>query len=793
MEIIDNTLDVLKQEIIKKYNLNEIVVELLIKRGFDTEQKINHFLNPSENDFHNPFLLKNMDKLVKRVNRAIEKNEKVLIFGDYDVDGVSASAILIKYFASKQFYVDYFLPNRYIDGYGLTNASILNIKEKYNPNLIITVDCGISCYNEVEYAKSLGIDIIITDHHDIPEIIPDTIVINAKLPNQKYPFNYLCGTGVAFKVVQALSGLKEAKKYLGICAIATIADIVPLVDENRAIVKFGMQDFDKNLPLGIKLLMKDNKLDNSVTATDIAFKLSPKINAAGRMGDAGVALKLYIKEDKHYLENTIENINNLNAERQSLCNRVYEDVIEKLSHINIANYNSIVLYSKKWDSGILGIVSAKIANEFHRPTILFQELDGELKGSARSVNDIDIFSAISSLKEVLEAFGGHKMAAGLTIKTKNFKNFITSINNYLSANYSSKDFMPYNNYDYELSCEQITPKLVKDLDCFEPCGCGNPKPVFNLVLDKSANVSPMPKHQNHINITNKNLSIVAFNSYKYLPLIKHCSFRQVQLELQLSNYKNKSYLKGLAKNISTGKIEKPKNNEIILGEYLKQISFSNIGNKKIETFNKQKLSSLISKAKNELFGTLFVCSSFDGYNEFLRECGDDKNFQHYIYEVISNSGINSVILSPTNFTNFSLYKNIVFLDTILHKGYLNALANCSNAKIYIPNYKKIDSAIFKNLSIDRNVFGQYFKLFSNFASTHASFYNEIDLYKLISNSNKNINFKQFIFCLYVFIELNILSLEPEMEVMSLKENKKVVSKLTNSNFYNQISLILKTI
>lgn len=790
---MENNINInLKQEIITKYNLSGLVVDLLISRGYDTKEKIEHFLNPTEKDFYDPFLLRGMKELVARVNKAIEKNEKVLIFGDYDVDGVSASAILIKYFASKKFYVDYFLPNRYIDGYGLTNASILNIKNKYNPNLIITVDCGIACYNEVEYAKTLGIDIIITDHHDIPEIIPNTIVVNAKLPNQKYPFNALCGTGVAFKIVQALSGLEEAKKYLGICAIATIADIVPLVDENRAIVKFGMQNFNENLPLGIKLLFKDNKLDFNASSTDIAFKLSPKINAAGRMGDASVALKLYIKDDKLFLENTIENLNNLNTERQSLCNKVYEDVIEKISHINLSNYNCIVLYSKKWDSGILGIVSAKIANEFHRPTILFQEKDGELKGSARSVNDIDIFSAISSLKEVLEAFGGHKMAAGLTIKTKNFKNFITNINNYLAKNYTAKDFLPCNNYDYDLSCEQITTKLAKDLECFEPCGCGNPKPVFNILLDKTASVSPMPKHPNHININNKGLCVVAFNSYKYLPLIKSCSERNIQFELQISNFKNKSYIKGLAKNISTGLLDKPKNNDIIYGEYLKQVSFTNVTPKKVETYNKQKLKSLIDKASNELFGTLFVCSTFDGYQDFLKESGEGKFCEHYVNEVISNSGINAVILCPVNFNNFSIYKNIVFLDSVLSKNYINAIGEISNAKIYIPNYKKVDSQIFKGLSLDRNVFGHYFKLFSNFASTHANFYNEIDLYKKIKEDNKDINFKQFVFCLQTFVELNILNFEKEMEVFSLIENKKVVSKLTNSNFYNQINLILKT-
>ena len=321
-------------KISKKFNLSPIVVELLFSRDYTTEEQISKFLNPKIEDLYDPYLLKDMDRAVERIKNAIKNNEKVLIFGDYDVDGVSASAILIKYFSSINFYVDYYLPNRYIDGYGLTNATIDKVKEMFNPTLIITVDCGIACFNEVEYAKTLGIDTIVTDHHDIPEVVPNTIVVNAKLPDQKYPFSQLCGTGVALKLVHAMSDLETAKKYLAICALATISDIVPLVDENRAIVKLGLERFEKDLPLGIKMLIKDSKLSYNILASDVSFRLSPKINAAGRMGDASVALKLFIEEDKILLKNTIDNLNNLNINRQALCNEVYDDALLKLRKIN---------------------------------------------------------------------------------------------------------------------------------------------------------------------------------------------------------------------------------------------------------------------------------------------------------------------------------------------------------------------------------------------------------------------------------------------------------------------------
>ena len=685
------------------------------------------------------------------------------------------------------------MPNRYVDGYGLTKESILFVKEKYNPSLIITVDCGIACFEEVEFAKTQGIEIVVTDHHDIPERIPNTIVVNAKLPNQEYPFQFLCGTGLAFKVVQALSNLEEAKKYLGIAAIATIADIVPLVSENRAIVKLGMENFNENLPVGIKMLMAENKLDMKASSTDIAFKLSPKINAAGRMGDASVALKLYIKDDKIFLKKTIETLNNLNLERQSLCNKVYEDVIERLAKINIANYNSIVLYSKKWDSGILGIVSAKVANEFNRPTILLSEVGDELKGSARSVNDIDIFSAISSLKkEVLEAFGGHKMAAGLTIKTKNFKSFLTSLNEYLAKNYSSKDFLPSSNFDLSIRAEQVTNKLVNDLKVLEPCGCGNPKPVFNMVLSPSATASSLPRHPNHITIYNKNLNIVAFNSYKYLPLIKNSSYRQVQLELQIDTFKGNPCVKGIAKNITTGFLEGNKNSsDFIAGEYIKQLFYNSSNQKQVLEYSSKKLESLLLTAEQESFGTLFVCSTFESYKKFLPSIKNNKAMQHYLYEVISNSGINAVVVSPTGFENFGAYKRIVFLDAVLSKGYINKISQLSNAKIFVPKQNNFDKSILKSINCDRAVFGHYFKLFSLFASTQEGFFNDIELYKKLIKLDKKINFKQFIFCLYVFVELGIFTLENELDLISLKENKKVVSALTNSNFYNSVKSLLE--
>ncbi len=771
---------------IKSSNISPILLSLLHKRGLESEAEIEHFLNPTESDFSDPYLLHDMDRLVDRIRRAVRDNEKVLIFGDYDVDGISATAILIKYFEQNNFYVDYFLPNRYVDGYGLTCEAILKIKEKYNPSLIITVDCGISCYKEVEFARTLGIEIAVTDHHDIPDIIPSGIVVDPKLEGQDYPCSYLCGTGVAFKVVQALSGLEEARKYLGICAIATIADIVPLLGENRAIVKLGMQDFESNLPLGIKMLFEENDLPLTASSSEIAFRLAPKINASGRMGDASVALRLYIKKDKILLKNSIEELNRMNNERQALCNKVYADASEKLSRINVANYNSIVLYSKDWDSGILGIVASRIAGEYNRPTILLSDLGEELKGSARSINDIDILKAISSQKEVLVTFGGHKMAAGLTIEKKNFTSFLYHLNEYIASHYTPQDFLPRDNYDYELSSDEVTLSLVEELKLLEPTGCDNPKAVFKVAIDDHATITTMKNHPRHINIISGNMSIVAFNSYKSLSVLKLAKDRSAFVELQDNAFRSKKHVKAIARSFLTGPISRPRL-DVLHGEYLKQLFYDNRAPRQVDIcYN---IDNLINKAEQELFGTLIVCNEYSSYQDICKKT-EGKNFKHFIYSVLSSHGQNGILLCPAGFDNLGSYKRIIFVDSPLSSEYLGQVCEHTSSQIMIVKNKKWSKSIFSGLATDRATFATFFKLISTLASSRFNFADDIGLFREACNISKTISFKQFIFCLYTFIELELFRMEEEMGLYTLVENKGKTLSLTDSAFYNKVNLII---
>ena len=494
----------------RQLNLNEKVVELLFSRGIDSKQKINEFFNPSFSHFNNPFLLKGMEEAKEKILNSVKSNENILVFGDYDVDGISASAIIIKLLEKLNCKANYFLPNRFVDGYGLTKQAIDKVKEKFNPKLIITVDCGISCYEEVEYAKSLGIDIVVTDHHEIPQQIPNTIVINPKLENQAYPFKDLCGTGVALKVAQAILN-DNCEEFLPIAALATIADIVSLTEENRAIVSLGLKLFEKYLPVGIKELLKDNKISiKNVTSTDIAFKIAPKINSSGRMGEANDSLKIYLETKLDVIKKQIAKINEYNTNRQKACAEVYDDCVEMLKKTNMSNEPSIILYSKEWDSGILGIVCARLVENYNRPAFLFAEEDGLLHGSARSLQDVNVHEILSNMKDILETFGGHKMAAGMCLKKEHFYKFKQNVNDFILTKVSPKAFLPISYYDLDIEESQLTEKFLEDLNKLEPFGLNNSKPLLKISTQQ-AKINSLKNFACHYNIVIGKLNLIYFN------------------------------------------------------------------------------------------------------------------------------------------------------------------------------------------------------------------------------------------------------------------------------------------
>ena len=462
-------------------NISELLAKVLVNRGFKEKEEIDKFLYPKIEDLNDPFLLNDMNIAVERILQAKERGEKVTVYGDYDVDGITSIAVLVKFFRELGIDIEYYLPSRLEEGYGLNNDALLKIKNN-RTDLLITVDCGISAYNEVEYAKSLGMEVIVTDHHECPEKIPDTIaVIDPKRPDNTYPFNALAGVGVTFKLIEAISlklGLDRKKylKYLDIVCLGTVADIVPLVNENRVIVKYGLMLVKETKNVGLRALIKMsgyNKIDSSL----ISFGLAPRINACGRMGKADLALELLLTNDVAEAENIASELNNINKERQEVEKHIMEDAIKIIEEGKLYEDDVIVVGKEGWHHGVIGIVASKITEMYYKPSILLCFEDGIGKGSGRSIEGFDLHKALNYCMDDLTRFGGHEMAIGLTINQDSFEKFRKDINEY-AKNVIEKDKIPTIKVDSEINADMISLEKLSELEILEPYGEANQMPIF---------------------------------------------------------------------------------------------------------------------------------------------------------------------------------------------------------------------------------------------------------------------------------------------------------------------------
>lgn len=476
-------------EIKEKYKLTDLVANILVGRNIVKDEEIQVFLNPTRNDFYNPFLLPDMEIAVNRIIKAIENKEKVIIYGDYDVDGITSISVLKQFLEDRGINVFQTIPNRLDEGYGLNKEAIEKIaKEKYT--LMITVDCGISGIEEIDYANSLGIETIVTDHHEPLDLLPNALaVIDPKIKKSKYPFNQLAGVGVVFKLIQAISNKlnldeKEYLKYLDLVAIGTISDIVPLIDENRVIAKLGLKLVEVTKNIGLRTLLDSlgYKLINSIT---ISFGVAPRINACGRMGQAEEALNLFLTKDLQEARNLTNKLNEYNSKRQDIEKRIYEDAISKIENENIASEDCIVIAGENWHHGVIGIVASKITDMYFKPSILICMEEDDGKGSGRSIPGFDLHNALCKTSEYLQKYGGHEMAVGLSLKKVDFNNFKKAFEDYAKT-CNLKEIVPIINIDKIIEDKELTIQSVKDLTKLEPFGEANKCPLFaykNLKID----------------------------------------------------------------------------------------------------------------------------------------------------------------------------------------------------------------------------------------------------------------------------------------------------------------------
>lgn len=767
-------------EYAKEFNVTEPVIKLLFSRGINSKKEISEFLNCSINQFYNPFQLKGMKEAVEAIKNAIETKKKILIVGDYDTDGICSTAILYKYFESIGIKVDYFLPNRFADGYGLTIDTVNKIVAEFNPEFIITVDCGISCYKEVEYIQSLGIEIVVTDHHEIPEIVPDCICVDPKLPSN-YPFKELCGAGVALKVVQALSGLNEALKYTSIAALATVADIVPLQSENRAIVKNGLDNVNQ-LPVGVKKLIESLKIKD-MTSTDIAYKIAPKLNTAGRMGDATVAFKLFIEKNPSEIINILTLLEEQNNQRIEAGNIIYEDCINQLKNICISKLRAIVLYSDSWHAGVLGIVCAKLTEKYNRPVCLLTKVDNVYKGSIRSLPGIDIFKELSKCSDILVKFGGHSGAGGLTIEEAKLKEFADRLNKNITETYDDSYFDCIKYYDFDLSKNNVDIDFVKSLQVLEPFGFGNEKPVFKYTFN---NLKPerLKNYPNYLKLKTDNLEIMTFNLSEYYDSLNTNSNKNVLLDISVDTYNKKEKLKAIIKNITFDRINTGVKNEISLGYYAKQLNIP-----KYRYFNdiKEIDANMLKSIMHNSFGTLFVTNTIESYNYAVTNFGDFiKNYE--TYSVKDLTGSNTLLYMAKTTSNFSNYINVVFLDEVLDIKYLQSI----NANIYLAPVTK-DYTVLKSLNCDRKEFGYYHTAIKQTFAKGQYSYSEQEYFNLIKHNSgyKNLKFNQFIFVTMVLSELGIIKIDKKLDYYNI-EVTGFNSQLNLSTIYNFVKLYNET-
>ncbi|MCR4725741.1 MAG: single-stranded-DNA-specific exonuclease RecJ [Clostridia bacterium] len=673
--------------------VSPLFADILLSRGIETANAAKTFLHPSADDLTDPFSLAGMKEVVARIREAIAGKEKIVVYGDYDCDGIMATSILSGYLSSIGADVEYYIPNRFENGYGLNVEALEEIAETYFPDLIITVDCGTSSVKEAEYlSEDLAIDLIVTDHHTLPDVLPNAILLNPKLTPES-PAADLCGAGVAFKIVQALGGLDDAMKYVDFAAIATIADVVPLTRENRTIAYLGLKKINSRASLnkGLRMLIESCDFKSELTATDVSFTLAPRINAIGRISDAKEVVRLFISDEYIELEGLVEKLKVQNELRRSLEAQELKEAYDLLKDVDLATHKLIFLYNESWNIGVIGLIAGKISKRFHRPTVI---LGGEdiLKGSARSPEGIDIYKILKSAESVLEGFGGHKAAAGLSVKPENALEARRLMDAYIDETYPNSAFEEKAEASYEIASEEITVAFADELNLLEPTGEGNPKPTFRI-SSASCALSPMSNPAHAKAALNKSAELVAFG----VPYLSEGVSAGVRYDL----------IAKCGKNVY-------KNKETVQMKVCSVVPTGYEIGSDLYAYNRYLRSNLYAEAPCEFtpisfkeakdafydddFCTLFIAFSSATVSSFQNSLGEKKLPVSYAQP--HGEPANALVIAP----DFDLcaYRRVVLLDTPLTKGYISHLSKISNAEIYVVTDNYPFKQIFASIDFSRD-------------------------------------------------------------------------------------------
>ncbi len=504
-------------------NIPRIIIDILMNRGIDDRKEIENLLYPKLENMYDPFLMKDMEKAIFRIKTAIDKKENVMIFGDYDADGITSTALMCNFLSKYGLEPSYYIPNRVEDGYGLSRRGI-NIAIDRNVDLIITVDCGITGFKEIDYANKNAIDVIITDHHEVMENIPNAkAVLNPHRYDDKYPFKYLAGCGVVLKVIQGYlkstnQDMYDIEEYIDLVALGTVADVVPLIDENRIITYYGLNSIRKTKNLGLRALCSIAGISmDTLTSFHIGFVLAPRINAVGRMSDANEAVRLFISDDECEVDIIASNLDEENIRRKKIDQEVYEEAINIIENGQLYKNNTIILARENWHEGVIGIVASRIVEKYYKPTIMISLNDGLGKGSGRSIPDFHMYDALTEVGNLLESFGGHKLAAGISIKKENLEAFTSKFEELADDSLADEDRMRSIEVDSEITLEEINDNLEKKLRLLSPFGYGNPMPLF-VTRDINVIGYPIMFKNKHLRFSvgtrNESIDCIWFNGGK---------------------------------------------------------------------------------------------------------------------------------------------------------------------------------------------------------------------------------------------------------------------------------------
>lgn len=546
----------------QQLGVSEIIARLLAIRNIDTYEKARSFFRPDLTLLHDPFLMQDMHTAAERVAHAIRTGERVVVYGDYDVDGTTATAVLYTFLKDFGIDVEYYIPHRFKEGYGISEEGVQHAIDR-EADLIISVDCGITAVEETQKAKDEGIDVIICDHHTVGDTIPNALaVLDPKRPDCSYPFDGLSGAGVGFKLVEGTIkklGLPDevSHKFMDLVAISIASDIVPIVDENRVLMREGLRSINKKPRLGIKAILDLIKMNTGdVSTSKIVFSLGPRLNAAGRMGDASKAVKLLTAESENEAVASAHELESINIKRRDADYRTMEEALDMVDEVyDMDKTASMVLHHPNWHLGVIGIVASRLVDMYYRPAIMLSTVDGKIKGSARSIKGFNIYNALKQCDDLLEQFGGHEYAAGMTLDQANLEDFRERMNKIAFEHLQQNDFEPELNIDAEIELKDVTLDFWKVLRQFEPFGPNNLKPVF---VSRGIKVEGVPTivGNGHLKMrVSQNGSaafdVIGFNMHDYLPALRNCKEGSISIAyvLEENNWNGKRTLQIRLKDI----------------------------------------------------------------------------------------------------------------------------------------------------------------------------------------------------------------------------------------------------